>query len=311
MKRMLTVAICSYNRADSLAGLLRVIRHLNCPIPYEILVVNNNSADRTESVLEEHAALPGAPLRHVFESCQGIVHARNRAIEETLSSEYMLFIDDDEIPADTTLQAAVEALEGFGAECVGGRVEINFGDMRRPDWLIDELLGFYARIDYGDSPFWIEDESTPIWTSIVAYRTSLFRDHPELRFDVRYNRAGEGIGGGEDGIMFRELLRRKTKIMYHPGMLVEHYIDAWKVKRGYFLRLHLLAGKKRGLFQEQTYAKSIFGVPPFMLRQAAGHAGKTFMLLIGGKPYVRQAMNAMYAIGFMWGLFAKWRQSAA
>src|SRR5574337_564370 len=83
----LTFAFCTYNRAPRLERLVAEMRSQESPIPFEILAVNNNSTDKTLSVLETLAKLPGVPLRVVTEESQGIVPARNRALEESLTSD--------------------------------------------------------------------------------------------------------------------------------------------------------------------------------------------------------------------------------
>ena len=305
MKKKLTVAICSYNRAERLPKLVQALRKLSCPIPFEILIVDNNSTDATQKVVNQLIQLKeGAPVRCVLEGNQGIAFARNRAIEESLAGDFLLFIDDDELPSSQMLEAAVYSLDTEKAVCVGGKITINFGIFSRPNWLIDDLLPFYGEIDYGKNAFWIADSSTPIWSGIVAYQTNLFANNSDLRFDTRYNRKGKGIGGGEDGILFQELLKRKVKIRYQPDMAVDHFVEAWKIKRSYFIKLHFIAGRKYGQFQMDSYDRAILGVPPFMFRQLLWQIGQTLNLFFFRKPgTLRQAMNASHALGSIWGKF--------
>mgnify|MGYP003384103018 FL=1 len=300
----LTIAICSYNRSERLPGLVKALRSLSCPVPFEILIIDNNSTDQTQAVVA-HLADEGGPLvRTVIEREQGIPFARNRAIAESLSSTFLLFIDDDELPSEQMLERAIYALDNEGAECVGGKIGINFSEYKRPGWLTDDLLPFFGKIDYGPDPFWIDDASTPIWSGIVAYRTSLFSNNPELRFDYRYNRKGNGIGGGEDGILFNELLNRKTKIRYQPEMAVEHFIEEWKLTRSYFLKLHFLSGKKGGQFEMKPYPREVFGIPPFLVTELFRQLVKTGSLYIRKQPgVIRQAMNASYTLGNIFGKF--------
>ncbi|SHE23205.1 glycosyltransferase [methanotrophic endosymbiont of Bathymodiolus puteoserpentis (Logatchev)] len=302
--KKLTICLCSYNRSERLPKLIQALRAQASPIPFEILIIDNNSTDNTQAVIAELIKLEGAPLRTVIETQQGIPFARNRAIEECMQSDYMLFIDDDELPWPKTIESAIYSLDIEGAECVGGRVNINFGSSVRPAWLEDKLLPFFAAIDYGNTPFWITNSSTPVWTSIIAYRMTLFRNNPKLRFDSRYNRKGKGIGGGEDGIMFQQLLQQKVKIRYQPDMAVDHFIEDWKIRRSYFLKLHFIAGRKYGQFQMENYARTILGVPPFMLPQLFQKIGKTLGMFLRSQPGVlREAMNASHALGSIYGKF--------
>lgn len=310
-KPRLTFAICTYNRADRLPPLLAEMRAQACPVPFEVLVVDNNSSDFTPDVVAEIAALPGPTVRYVRETEQGIPFARNRALAEALDSEVLVFIDDDELPYPGLLETAFRALTEQGARCAGGRVEIVFPG-QRPRWLADDLLGFLAEVNHGEEPFWIKDPSTPIWTANIAYDMRLFRDSPELRFDARYNRRGHGVGGGSDAMMFRELLRRDVPILYCPQMRVQHHVEPWRMRRSYFLKLHFVAGRKYGQFQTGDYRRTLLGVPPFMIAAAARHWVRTAAMFLQRQPGVlRQAMNGTHAIGMVWGRMLRARASTA
>lgn len=302
----LTVAFCTYKRADRLEKLVAALRAQRCPVPFDILAVNNNSPDNTAAVLARLAAQPGAPLRFVTETAQGIVPARNRAIEEAMISDILLFIDDDELPQPGLLVAAHDAIVNEGAECVGGRVDVDFNAHRRPNWLEDDLLGFLARVDHGETPFWITHDSTPIWTANIAYDMRLFRGDADLRFDSRYNRAGTAVGGGEDVVMFERLLKRGTRMRYRPDMAVLHDVEPWRLHRRYFLRLHHQAGTRKGRHELPDYPRTLLGVPPFLFAQALIHCLKAVLMSAGQQDgALRQSMNATHAIGLIRGLLQR------
>ncbi len=294
----LTYAFCTYKRADRLPDLVAAMRAQSCPHPFDLLAVNNNSPDNTLEVLEQLSRQPGPALRVVTETAQGIVPARNRAIEESLDSDILVFIDDDEMPQPGLLAAACDALLNEGAQCAGGRVQVDFTPHARPGWLEDELLGFLAEVDHSPQAFWIEREDTPVWTANIAYDMRLFRDDPSLRFDRRYNREGADIGGGEDAIMFRALLERGVKIRYRPDMAVFHFVEPWRLKRSYFLRLHYRAGLQEGEHVLPDYPRTVAGIPPFLASKFLSQCGKSLSLYLGqGKGRLRQAMTAAHAWG--------------
>jgi glycosyltransferase involved in cell wall biosynthesis len=296
----LTVAICTYNRANFLPKLVAALRGQECFIPFEILVIDNNSTDNTQEILREFSETSGTPVRVVKERHQGITYARNRAIEESRDSKYLVFIDDDELPLPGWLKAAVDALENEGADCVGGGIRVHLALPERPGWLNDELLGFLGQVQYGSNPFWITDRSTPIWSGNIAYRTSLFAKG--LCFDHRYNRPGQGVGGGEDAIMLRRLLDENRRIRYRPDMVVEHFIGPEKLRRGYFLRRHFIAGCKFGQHETGEYEHTFLGIPPFMIVQVLRQYGRACKMYLQKDPKAfRQLMNAFHAIGCTWG----------
>ena len=98
MNTMLTVAFCTFNRAERLSDLVTALRRQFCSIPFEILAITNNCTDNTMDILKFLSKKPGPCIRIVNEGLQGIVPSRNRAIKESAKSDYLIFIDDDELP---------------------------------------------------------------------------------------------------------------------------------------------------------------------------------------------------------------------
>jgi glycosyltransferase involved in cell wall biosynthesis len=299
---MLTFAFCTYNRADRLDRLVTAMREQACPVPFEILAVNNNSRDDTAAVLDRLAGRPGAPLRWVNEPVQGIVAARNRALDEAIGSDILVFIDDDELPLPGLLAGAADAILNEGAQCAGGRVEVDFSRVRRPPWLEDNLLGFLAAVDHGPEPFWIADHGTPLWTANIAYDMRLFREDQALRFDRRYDRVGDGVGGGEDAIMLRTLVERGARVRYRPDMAVLHDVESWRLRRRYFLRLHYRAGQRYGQFEAADFPHRLAGVPPFLVAQFFRQLGRSLTMTVSRRRgTLRQGMNAAHALGTLIG----------
>ncbi|MBL1264987.1 glycosyltransferase [Methylomicrobium sp. RS1] len=300
--KKITLAFCTYNRAERLEKLVEAIRRQTTSTPFDILAVNNNSTDHTLTELERLAKLSGPVLRYVTETEQGIVAARNRAIAECLDSGVMIFIDDDEIPLPGLIESAAHSILQQGAECVGGKVALDFSTHARPHWLKDELLGFLAEVDYGNEPFWIKDTSTPIWTANIAYDMRMFRENSELRFDKRYDRKGKVIGGGSDAAMFATLLKQGSRIYYNPGMCVLHDVEPWRLHRSYFLKLHYRSGMRKAYNELPNYPRTLFGIPPFMIKQLLKHSLKTVWMYLTCNPgKLRQTMNASYALGLIAG----------
>lgn len=110
-------------------------------------------------------------------------------------------------------------------------------------------------------------------------------------------------------MMFWSLLERGGPIRYRPDMAVEHHVEPWRLKRGYFLKLHFVAGRKFGQYQTPEYGRTILGVPPFMVAKALGQWWQTASMAARRKPNVlRQAMNGAHATGMVWGRYLRWRK---
>lgn len=295
-----TVAICCYNAAKYLPLLLDQLVMQSCPFAWEILIIDNNSDDNSNAIITQFATTSHIPIRTVLEPSQGIPHARNRAIIESKKSTFLAFIDADELPAKNWLMAAINCLNAHSADCVGGEIELDLSYC--PAWLSNNLLPFLGQVNHRDHSFQIVDRNTPIWSGNIAFRLSLFNQG--LRFDTRYNREGKGIGGGEDGILFRHLLASDNRIFYEPEMRITHLIPEAKLTRSYFLKLHYIAGKKVGLYELAIDKnRSIFGVPRYMFFLFGKKTIHALMLfIIQHKNHMREAMNATHLLGQIIGL---------
>lgn len=294
------IAICSYNAEKLLPKLLDSLINQKCPIPFSVLIVDNNSTDNTRELANTFAQNLKVPFKYVNEYQQGIAFARNRAIEESLSYKYLAFIDTDELPYKNWLQAAASTLIDQKVDCVGGKISISLPS--RPNWLNDDLLPFYGELNHSNKAFNIFDASTPIWSGNIAYNTHIFQD--KLRFDVRYNRKGKGIGGGEDEIMFQYLLQHNYTIAYEPEMEVLHLIADEKVKRLYFLKLHYLAGKNTGLYTINPVGKKILRIPRYMYMQLLMNIYETiYLYFLKPRIYMRKAMSLSHHLGMMVGAY--------
>lgn len=90
----LTIAVCTYNRADHLKICLDSLSHqADCAPDWELLLVDNNSTDATRQIAQE-SSLSFPQFRYIFEPEQGLSVARNRALSES-NGVFIAYIDDD------------------------------------------------------------------------------------------------------------------------------------------------------------------------------------------------------------------------
>src|SRR4051812_39247997 len=90
----ITVIICSRDRRESLLMTVESLRPQSCSEKWEVLVVDNASADDTALAIAARATSFPVPLRVVTESNAGLSFARNRALSEAFG-RIVIFIDDD------------------------------------------------------------------------------------------------------------------------------------------------------------------------------------------------------------------------
>ncbi len=108
-----TIVIPTRDKAPLLAQTLDALRGLEpLPEPWEIVVVDDGSADETPDCLAAAAAGGGLPLRVVrHERGLGRAAARNRGAQEA-SGRWVLFLDDDIVAPSDLLRAHLELIGG-------------------------------------------------------------------------------------------------------------------------------------------------------------------------------------------------------
>src|SRR5215475_1296742 len=92
----ISVVLATYNRAASLSAALHSFSKLVIPadLDWELLVVDNNSTDRTRTVIEEFQRCSGLQVAYLFEGQQGRSFALNAGIKRAKGG-VIAFTDDD------------------------------------------------------------------------------------------------------------------------------------------------------------------------------------------------------------------------
>ena len=106
----LSVVIPIYNMERWLAACLDSVIDPACA-DYEILAVNDGSADRSGEIAADYAARFPALLRVIATPNGGLGHARNTGLEAA-RGDYLLFLDSDDTLAPGALRAMLECLDG-------------------------------------------------------------------------------------------------------------------------------------------------------------------------------------------------------
>ncbi|HLI32565.1 MAG TPA: glycosyltransferase family A protein [Solirubrobacteraceae bacterium] len=112
-----TVAIPTRNRADYLKVALASLARQQVSLPYEVIVVDDASADATPELVQEHG------VRYErFAAPRGLNAARNRALE-LASAELIAFVDDDIHAPPHWLAALLAGAERYPqSEAFGGPI---------------------------------------------------------------------------------------------------------------------------------------------------------------------------------------------
>lgn len=228
----LSVVICTYNGEARIGQVLERLRSQlqTNSIDWEILVVDNNSSDNTQQIINTYQAQ--MPLRYVFEAEQGLAFARSRAVREA-AGRWVAFLDDDTLPAeDWVVQAYqfAQARPNIGA--FGGQIHANYEVEPPPNF--DQVAVFLAVIERGSKPHRY-DRVLPPGAGLIVQR-QVWLDCVPLK-TVLVGRTTGAMLASEDIEAVMHIQRAGWEIWYCPNLHLYHQIPAWRIERSYLLKL--------------------------------------------------------------------------
>jgi glucosyl-dolichyl phosphate glucuronosyltransferase len=237
MKPLISVVICTYNRADRLLLALEALTQQTASSDsFEVLVVDNRSSDRTAEVCQSFQER-FVHFRYIYESVQGLSKARNTGWQAA-ESPYIAYLDDDAIPCAEWVEAIVTVFETVEPKpvSIGGPI-YPLWEIPRPNWITPVMETLFTMLDGGDTPRWFAENEYP-WGANVIYR----RDALEKAggFCEQLGRIGQSLLSGEETLLNATLKAQGEKFYYSPQAAVSHWVPKerinpdWLVERSYW-----------------------------------------------------------------------------
>jgi len=219
----LSIAICTRNRADRLARLLRSLESTTGSAAFqavEILVIDNGSTDHTREVASGFEA-----VRHVLESRPGLNFARNRALAEA-KGQLIAYLDDDVVVDAGWLQGLAAGWHsrpdagGYSGLVLPYRLDTHAQIM------FERRGGFrrgFQRIEFRSAHH--HNPLFPVGAGSVGAGCNMAFDRGLLLelggFDEALDTGAPLPGGGDLDIFYR-VLRSGRPIIYEPSYAVHH-----------------------------------------------------------------------------------------
>ena len=224
--RLVSVCIASIGR-PSLRDTVEAV--LGCTLPdgfaREIVVADDSRSGEAASIL---SSLPGRrEVRIVNSAARNIAIARNRAMAHA-SGEYLVFIDDDEIPAADWLEQLLRLADSSGADGVQGCV-IGIYPRQSPAWA--RQLRPYDKT-YGTSGQQIQVGST---CNLLLRRAALAAR--ALEFNPTLGRTG----GEDTDLCFRLTASGGTLVCSATATVYEH-VPVERLDRKHLMRRYARGG---------------------------------------------------------------------
>jgi len=268
-------------------------------VNYEVIVVDNNSTDRTRQVIEELMPQRQGWLRYVFEGEQGLSHARNTGIAQA-KAPVIAFTDDDVTVARDWVRQIKKSLDKHSeVDYIGGKV-IPQWPTTPPSWLTSDHWSPLALTDHGNKPFYI-NLKTPRWMvgANLAVRRIAFKQVGFFAPEVQ--RVKDNIGSSEDADFQVRLWKTGRQGMYVPEMTVEARVQSERLTKAYHRQWYIGNGKYSAMMGvEEMLNKdgeivdkapdytTLFGTPAFLYRA----------LLVAAKNWATVAVRGPESLSF-------------
>ena len=243
------IAICilTYKRPVGLLRLLTSLEKISfvkCKEPkIEIIVVENEISGYAPGVCQGIRLDIKWPLRYFTETKRGISYARNKVLESVSSdSDFIAFIDDDEVPDPNWLDELIYVQNEFNADVVTGPV-LPYIIGNASKWLINGHFFERKRYPTGCAIPYAR-------TGNVLIRFRIFKDLGG--FDERF-----ALTGGEDTHFFMRVHRAGFKIVWSDNAVVTEWVPESRMNTKWILQRAFRQGHNDSLIEIDLTSSAI------------------------------------------------------
>ncbi len=243
----LSIIICTYNRADFL---LLTLQSLSLQTldknQYEVLIIDNNSKDKTAFFCQEYIQKnPDITMKYFLEKEQGLAFARNRGIKES-SGNIISFIDDDAEAREDYAMNLIRTFQEYSQyDAIGGKVIPIFPEKKEPVWLSKYIWGVVAKVDKGDHP-------VPFKKKVPAGCNMAFRKVVFETIGVFDTKLAHRC---DDLYIFGKLKAIQKVALYAPDVVVFHHIPPERIDSSGIRKLSLDLGSSHRVYLQSQPAQ--------------------------------------------------------
>lgn len=230
----ITIAIPTYNGAARLPEVLQQLqRQVNTEsITWEILVVDNNSSDNIQEVINYHQTLL-PQLWYCQELRQGAGFARHLALGEA-KGELVAFLDDDTIPDRYWVRAVADFAQTHPqAGAYGSQIHADYAVPPPPNFA--RIAPFLAITERGNLPLLYRKDNRLLPPSAgLVVRKAVWQQYVPAEMTLSGRVEGNMLTS-EDLEMLSYIQASPWQIWYNPAMEITHKIPAARLEKKYLI----------------------------------------------------------------------------
>ena len=240
---MLSIVICSYNRASYITGALDSLyestEHLK---DFEVVFVDNNSTDNSLQIANDwRITHPLGNFIFSSETKQGASFARNTGAK-LATGKWLCFMDDDAVAFPDFVQNILKHIHTFPERVgFGGRIIPKYIPAE-PAWMSYYVSSMVGHFHYSETYAPFKNGKYPLESNMI------------VRKDVYdqvggFNEALPGVVGtvrigGEGKALFYSIMELGHTIYYDPSIVVHHIVETKKLTPTYLY--NVASGMGRG-----------------------------------------------------------------
>jgi glycosyltransferase involved in cell wall biosynthesis len=226
MEEKLSIVISTYNRKKYLKYALQsLVEQSADKNQFEVLVIDNNSTDKTEEVVKEF--VNRLPLKYFLEKKQGVSNARNKGIKES-KYNFIAFLDDDAKASEKWVKNALNLINEKKLLIFGGPIYPYYEDFK-PSWFKDE----YEIRKNGETPKKLSKKNY-ISGSNIFFNKKTF-DIIGL-FNPKLGPVSKKMAFGEETKLQIIADNKNIDRFYYPEIFIYHLAPKWKMKISYIFK---------------------------------------------------------------------------
>lgn len=207
-----SIVVTTFQRHAMLDELLSAMCPQTIGRPVEVIVIDNCPDSSAEAVVASHV---GTGLRYIRELRGGVVHARNRGVSAA-RGDYVIFLDDDEVPGPHWLDVWLAQADGRTEASFGRIVPRLLGPC--PEGLLHQVERTFGRDLDQLTGKDVSRQRAHLGTGNAMFHRErcLGTDTP---FDERFNERG-----GEDVWLITRLTRDGYRLSWNHEAVVEELV---------------------------------------------------------------------------------------
>lgn len=247
-----SIVLCCYNSQERLVLTLQHLAALEVKrsIPWEVVLVDNNSSDETAVIAKELWKNYGKPaeLNVLHENTPGLYFARQKGIVAS-KFDFIIFCDDDNWLATDYVQKVYDTLSANSSIGILGGQTFGVYESTPPDWFLESALNF-AIGKQGEKTGYLSDEHWGVWGAGSAYNKMLFEKLDEILFKpIFIGRTGKKLTSGEDRELCVVARKLGFKIFYDEELQCSHYMPSSRFNKDKFIEMSYVNGHSDPVFK--------------------------------------------------------------